>query len=85
MLSIADVNVTKLAEAFPTELGHLAEDGGDQTLMRRLEIEGHYSAMVSKQESQVIDVRRSEAMQLPIDLPYHKWAPNGIPPNEITL
>ena len=63
------VDVSKLAELFP-ELGHLAEQ---PALVRRLEIESHYSNMITKQESEVVDMRRSEALQLPPDLPYHKY------------
>lgn len=58
-----------LTEAFPAELGHLMED---RVLLARLDIEGHYDVMVGKQEEEVMDVRRSEAMQLPSDIPYHQ-------------
>ncbi len=69
MLSHLDVTVSRLAEGFPQELGHLKED---PTLERRLDIEGHYSVMMSRQEREVEKVQQSEAMQLPPDLPYHK-------------
>jgi tRNA U34 5-carboxymethylaminomethyl modifying enzyme MnmG/GidA len=58
-----------LAGAFPSELGHISED---EVLSARLDIEGHYDVMVSQQQEDVMDVRRSEALQLPADIPYHK-------------
>lgn len=69
MLLHHEVDTARLAETFPKELGHLAED---RVLANRLDIEGHYSTMVTKQQSDVMDVRRSETMQLPLDIPYHK-------------
>lgn len=69
MLNHQDITIATLATAFPGELGHL---GDNPTLARRLDIEGHYSALVSRQEYEVERVRESEDMQLPLDLPYHK-------------
>lgn len=63
--------MSRLAAALPQELGHLLDI---PALMNRLDIEGHYSAMVPKQEREVQDFRKSEGMQLPLDLPYHTWA-----------
>lgn len=69
LLGRPDVTVTTLAEAFPHELSHLMKD---RPLVNRLDIEGHYTEMVAKQEVDVMDVRRSEALALPRDMPYHK-------------
>ena len=69
LLSHQDITVSRLSSALPSELGSLRED---PTLVRRLDIEGHYSAMVSRQEYEVESIKKSEGMQLPLDLPYHK-------------
>lgn len=71
MLQHPDVTVGSLVEAFPTELCDLR---GCPALVRRLDIEGHYSAMVAKQEMEVTDLRRSEGLQLPQDIPYNRYA-----------
>ena len=71
MLLHPEVTVNTLAAAFPSELGDLGEQ---PALARRLDIEGHYSAMVAKQETDITDLRRSEGLQLPADMPYSKYA-----------
>ena len=69
LLGRHDVTMTTLAGAFPYELGHLTKD---RTLVNRLEIEGHYTDMAAKQQVDVMDMRRSESLALPKDIPFHK-------------
>lgn len=69
LLGRPDVTVTMLAGEFPHELGHLTKD---KALVNRLGIEARYTEMVAKQQVDVMDVRRSEALALPRDIPYHK-------------
>ena len=59
-----------LAEALPEQLSCLAL--ANRAMAFRLDVEGHYSDMVNKQREEVMDISRSEALQLPLDIPYHK-------------
>lgn len=45
---------------------------GNKALALRLKIEGYYGKLVERQQEEVLDIQRSDSLQLPIDLPYHK-------------
>ena len=70
MLLIPEVTVATLAAALPEQLECLC--GCSKALAFRLDVEGHYSKMVSKQKEEVMDLSRSDALQLPANVPYHK-------------
>lgn len=71
LLLSPEVTVARLAEALPEQLSCLGSDNS-RALAFRLDVEGHYSDMVSKQKEAVMDISRSDALQLPPDIPYHK-------------
>ncbi|XP_077162797.1 5-taurinomethyluridine-[tRNA] synthase subunit MTO1, mitochondrial [Paroedura picta] len=67
ILQFQEVNMEILARAFPEPLKKFAEW---KQLAQRLKIEGVYKYPVSLQRAEIEEVRRDEALQLPVDLDY---------------
>ncbi len=66
-----DIGMDNLKAVLPNDL--VSEIYSNQALALRLHIEARYNDVVQRQMEEVLDIQKSESLQLPHDLPYHKY------------